>query len=126
MHGEARMEERLMDDSVPAMVWSARPDMSCEYLSREWLRFTGYSKEQALGDGWSRAVHPEDLVRWLDTCVRAFDAREPFEIQYRLRRRDGAYRWVLERGVPRHSSGGLFLGFVGSCTDIDALKRAAA
>jgi PAS domain S-box-containing protein len=106
------------------MVWTARPDMSCEYLSREWLQFTGYSAEQALGDGWARTVHPEDLARWLDICVRAFDAREPFAIEYRLRRRDGEYRWVLDRGVPRYSPDGVFLGFAGACFDIDERKRA--
>jgi PAS domain S-box-containing protein len=113
----------LLDEGVPAMVWSARPDMSCEYLSREWLRFTGLPVELALGDGWSRGVHPEDLARWLDTCVRAFDAQEPFSIEYRLRRHDGEYRWVLDRGVPRHGPGGAFLGYVGTCVDIDDRKR---
>src|SRR4051812_9006289 len=106
------------------MIWRARPDLSCEYASPEWLRFTGYSAEQALGDGWSRVVHAEDLARWLDTCVRAFDAREPFEIEYRLRRRDGEYRWVLDRGAPRESRDGVFLGYAGVCIDIDARKRA--
>jgi PAS domain S-box-containing protein len=110
-------------EQVPVMAWTARPDMSCESLSREWLAFTGYSAEQALGDGWSRGVHPEDLGRWLDTCVRAFDSREPFEIEYRLRRRDGEYRWVLDRGVPRYSRDGQFLGYAGVCIDIDLRKR---
>ena len=112
-----------MDESIPAMAWAARPDMSCEYLSRAWLEFTGLPAEQALGDGWSRGVHAEDLARWLDACVRAFDARAPFEIEYRLRRRDGDYRWVLDRGVPRYSRDGVFLGFSGACVDIDARKR---
>ncbi len=111
-------------EPVPVMLWRARPDLSCEYLSHQWLDFTGYTEQQALGDGWSRTVHPEDLARWLDTCLRAFDAREPFEIEYRMRRRDGEYRWVLDRGVPRYSKDGLFLGFVGTCVDIDARKRA--
>jgi PAS domain S-box-containing protein len=111
-------------EDVPVMLWRARPDLSCEYLSRQWLDFTGCSPEQALGDGWSRGVHPEDLARWLDTCVRSFDAREPFEIEYRLRRRDGEYRWVLDRGQPRYAKDGLFLGFVGTCTEIDERKRA--
>jgi PAS domain S-box-containing protein len=113
----------VMDETIPAMVWTARPDMSCEYLSREWLRFTGLSAGQALGDGWSRGVHPEDLARWLDTCVRAFDAREPFSIEYRLRRHDGEYRWVLDRGVPRFSQDGAFSGYAGTCVDIDERKR---
>jgi PAS domain S-box-containing protein len=115
---------RLVDESVPAMVWAARPDMSCEYLSREWLRFTGLAEEQALGDGWARAVHPEDLARWLDACVRAFDAREELQLDYRLRRHDGEYRWIRDRGAPRLSADGVFLGFAGACVDIDECKRA--
>jgi PAS domain S-box-containing protein len=115
---------RFKGEGDRAMVWTARPDMSCEYLSREWLAFTGYSAEQALGDGWPHGLHPEDLARWLDTCVRSFDAREPFQIEYRLRRRDGAYRWVLERGVPRYSPDGVFAGFAGTCVDVDERKRA--
>src|SRR6185436_13208115 len=111
-------------EPLPVMLWRARPDMSCEYLSRQWLDFTGCKEEQALGDGWSRSVDPEDLALWLDTFVRSFDAREPFEIEYRLRRRDGEYRWVLDRGLPRYSRDGVFLGFVGSCIDIDERKRA--
>jgi len=114
----------LMDDTIPAMAWAARPDMSCEYVSRAWLDFTGFAEEQALGDGWSRGVHPEDLARWLDACVRAFDACEPFEVEYRLRRRDGDYRWVLDRGVPRRSADGVFLGYAGLCVDIHERRRA--
>jgi PAS domain S-box-containing protein len=117
------MRDLDLDQQVPVMAWTARPDMSCESLSREWLAYTGYSAEQALGDGWSRGVHPEDLARWLDACVRAFDAREPFEVEYRLRRRDGEYRWMLDRGVPRHAADGRFLGYAGVCIDIDERKR---
>jgi PAS domain S-box-containing protein len=116
---QARAEEPL-----PVMLWRARPDLSCEYVSPQWLQFTGYTEEQALGDGWSRGVHPEDLARWLDASLRAFDAREAFEVEYRLRRRDGEYRWVLDRGQPRFTADGLFLGFVGVCLDIHERKRA--
>jgi PAS domain S-box-containing protein len=98
--------------------------MACEFVSRHWLEFTGVTEEQALGDGWTRVIHTEDLTRWLDTCVHAFDAREAFEIEYRLRRRDGDYRWVLERAVPRFSRDGVFVGFVATCIDIDERKRA--
>jgi PAS domain S-box-containing protein len=105
------------------MQWAARPDLSCEYLSASWLDFTGCSAEQALGDGWSRCVHPDDLMRWLERCVRAFDERETFEIEYRLRRRDGEYRWVLDHGEPYYSRDGTFLGYVGYCVDIDDRKR---
>ena len=121
---QSAWKPRLFDEGVPAMMWLARPDMSCEYVSRAWLDYTGATPETALGDCWSQCVHAEDLARWLDTCVRAFDAREPFEIEYRLRRRDGEYRWVLDRGVPRESPDGAFLGYAGVCIDIDARKRA--
>ena len=106
------------------MHWSVRPDLSCDYLSPAWLEFTGSTLDQALGDGWSRGVHPEDLTRWLDRCLRAFDEREPFEVEYRLRRRDGEYRWVLDRAAPRYAREGTFLGYVGCCIDIDDRKRA--
>lgn len=113
----------MLDDSLPLMTWRARPDMSCEYVSRAWREFTGYASEQALGEGWSRTLHPEDLARWLDACVRAFDQRQPFEIEYRMRRRDGEYRWVLDRAAPLYSGDGVFLGYVGACVEIDEHKR---
>ena len=118
------------DDSLPCMTWHARPDTLCEHVNRAWLDYTGYTLEQARGEGWSRCLHPEDLARWLDTCVRAFDERRPFEIEYRLRRRDGEYRWVLDRAGPRFSrkegnAGGIFVGYAGVCFDIDEHKRSA-
>jgi len=112
-----------IDDDLPLMLWTARPDLSCDYVSPAWLAYTGFSLEQALGQGWSRALHPEDLARWLDACVRAFDAHEPFAIEYRLRRRDGDYRWMLDRAAPRRH-GGTFIGYAGVCVDIDQAKRA--
>jgi PAS domain S-box-containing protein len=116
-----------MRDSSPLkftdtrMRWRVRHDLTCDYLSPAWLDFTGCTPEQALGDGWSRGVHPEDLARWLDRCLRAFDEREPFEIEYRLRRWDGEYRWVVDCGVPRYSKDGAFLGYVGCCVEVDDL-----
>ena len=124
MMRDVKLATTKTEEPLPVMLWRARPDLSCEYLSEQWLEFTGCSEEQALGEGWSRGVHPEDLARWLDTCLRAFDAREPFEVEYRLRRRDGAYRWVLDRGRPRLSADGVFLGFIGACLDIHERKRA--
>lgn len=113
------------EDDLPVMLWRARPDLSCEFANRAWLAFTGYRAEDAHGHGWSRVVHPEDLARWLDTCVRAFDTRTPYEIEYRMRRHDGVYRWVLERGAPREPQGG-FAGYLGVCLDIEERKASAA
>jgi PAS domain S-box-containing protein len=110
------------DETNPLMTWRARLDMSCEQVSRAWLEYTGYTPEQALGEGWTRALHPEDLARWLEAAVRGFDLREPFEVEYRLRRRDGEYRWMLERAVPLYADG-VLVGYGGACVDIDAHKR---
>jgi PAS domain S-box-containing protein len=110
------------EDTLPVMLWSARPDMSCARVNRAWLDFTGLAAGQALGEGWARVVHPEDLPRWLDACVRAFDAREAFEVEYRMRRHDGEYRWVLDRAVPLFE-GGVFSGYAGACIDVDGYKR---
>lgn len=109
-------------DNLSLMTWHARPDMSCDYVNRAWLEFTGYTTEEALGDGWTRCLHPEDLPRWLETSVRAFDERTPFEIEYRMRRHDGEYRWVHERAAPRYGEDGQFAGFGGACVDIQARK----
>ncbi|MGQ0547992.1 MAG: response regulator [Betaproteobacteria bacterium] len=121
---DAALARSHNDDDPPAMVWTARPDLACESVSRAWCEFTGHGAEAALGEGWSRCLHPEDLARWLDACVRAFDARASFEIEYRMRRRDGQYRWVLDRARPRYARDGSFLGYVGACVDIDERKRA--
>jgi PAS domain S-box-containing protein len=110
------------DETIALMTWRARLDMSCEQVSCAWLEYTGYTPEQALGEGWTHALHPEDLARWLEAAVRGFDLREPFEIEYRLRRRDGEYRWMLERAAPQYA-GGVLVGYAGVCTDIDAHKR---
>jgi PAS domain S-box-containing protein len=114
------------DDTLRSMTWQARPDMSCEHASRAWLDYTGYSLEQALDGGWARAVHPDDLTRRQSTSARACDERRAFEIEYRLQRRDGEYRWILERAAPRYSPAGEFLGFAGACTDIDELLATVA
>ena len=122
------------DERILSMTWRARPDLSCEFVSPAWLKYTGCTLEQALGDGWARAVHPDDLARWRDTCRAAADERRPFEIEYRLRRRDGEYRWVLDRAAPRYGdscsdNGGesdRFLGYAGACTDIEELLATVA
>lgn len=123
-HAPPAASELRLAESRLAMVWTARPDLSCDYVSPAWLEYTGASAEQALGEGWSQGVHPEDLARWLDTSVQAFDARQPYELDYRLRRHDGEYRWVLERARPRFSAHGVFLGYIGICIDIHERKRA--
>lgn len=100
------------------MIWRAGLDANCDYFNDTWLAFTGRTLEQEWGVGWAEGIHFEDLQRCLDTYVDAFNARRVFEMEYRLRRADGEYRWILDRGTPRYSTDGTFAGFIGSCVDI--------
>ncbi len=119
---ESETRFRLMADAAPVMIWMTGTDRECIYLNKRWLEFTGRSLEQELGNGWVEGVHPDDRERSWRTYVEAFDRREPFEMEFRLRRGDGTYGWILSRGVPRISPDGL-LGYTGSCLDITDLKR---
>jgi PAS domain S-box-containing protein len=115
--GNAADDFRLMADCAPVMIWVSGPDRKCVYVNRPWLEFTGRTLEEALDRGWSQGIHPEDRDRVLGVHERAFSAIEPFELEYRLRRRDGWYRWLLDKGVPVVVDGELN-GFIGSCLDI--------
>jgi PAS domain S-box-containing protein len=121
---ESENRFRVMADSAPVMIWMSGTDKLFIFFSKGWLDFTGRALEQELGNGWSDGVHPEDHARCLDVYGNAFDARQGFRMEYRLRRHDGAYRWVLDTGVPRFALNGTFLGFVGSCMDITESKNA--
>jgi PAS domain S-box-containing protein len=103
--------------SAPVMIWSSGPDKRCDWFNESWLAFTGRTLEQELGDGWLEGVHPQDRERALDVYARAFDARQPFSTEYRLRHRDGTYRRVLDEGVPR-TVDGRFYGYIGSAVDV--------
>jgi PAS domain S-box-containing protein len=115
---------RLVADTTPALIWMSGTDQLCTFFNKGWLDFTGRSIDFELGNGWAEGVHPEDLQRCLDTYVRAFDAREKFTMEYRLRRYDGEYRWVLDLGVPRFNQDASFAGFIGSCVDVTDRKVA--
>ena len=105
-------------EQAPIMIWRANPSTECDYFNQQWLRFTGRRMEQELGNGWAEGVHPEDLDRCLEIYLSAFEKREIFEMEYRLRRHDGAYRWLFDRGVPFNDDHGNFAGYIGSCIDI--------
>ncbi|MGH7429873.1 MAG: PAS domain S-box protein, partial [Candidatus Methylomirabilaceae bacterium] len=115
---ESEERFRLLADTAPVLIWMSGPDTLCTYFNRGWLEFTGRTLEQEMGDGWVEGVHPEDVERCLDTYRSAFDARRSFRMEYRMRRADGEYRWILDEGVPRMTAAGSFAGYVGSAIDI--------
>lgn len=119
---EARF--RTMADSAPVLIWMSDPDMLCNYINQGWLDFTGRTVEQELGHGWTGGIHKEDYARCLDTYCSAVDLRQPFKLEYRLRRADGVFRWIYDSGTPRFTSAGEFLGYIGSCIDIGDRKEA--
>ena len=117
---------RIMADTAPVMIWMAGTDKLCTFFNKPWLDFTGRSLEAEFGNGWTEGVHPEDLEHCVQTYVACFEARRPFGMDYRLRRHDGQYRWIFDQGVPRVSSRGTFLGYIGSCVDVTERKQAEA
>ena len=121
---ESEARFRTMADSAPVLIWSDDPDQGCVFHNQTWLNFTGRSLAQEVGDGWLESMHPDDRASWSHRYALAVEARESFTIEYRLRRSDGEYRWMLETGVPRWLPDETFAGFVGSCVDITERKEA--
>jgi PAS domain S-box-containing protein len=109
---------RLMADSAPVMIWQVGPDKGCTWVSKPWLDFVGRTMDQELGDGWAKNIHPDDFDRCWQTYSTAFDARKPFSMEYRMKRHDGQYRWLLDSGVALFLPDGQFAGYIGSCIDL--------
>jgi PAS domain S-box-containing protein len=121
---ESESRFRLVADTAPVMIWMSGTDKLCTYFNKPWLNFTGRSIESELGNGWADGVHSEDLRRCMDTYSNAFDHCEEFRMEYRLRRHDGEYRWILDIGVPRFNQDRSFAGYIGSCIDVTEHIRA--
>jgi PAS domain S-box-containing protein len=121
---ESEERFRLMSNTAPVLIWTAGTDKLCTYFNKPWLDFTGRPLSAELGNGWADGVHPEDLRQCIETYSRAFDQREPFRMEYRLRASDGEYRWLLDIGVPRFNSDNSFAGYIGSCIDVTERKLA--
>ncbi len=113
---------RQMSDNAPVMIWVAGPDKRCTFFNNTWLEFTGRTLEQEIGGGWVEGVHPDDTERCMQVYETNFDARHPFQMEYRLQRHDGGYRWILDVGKPAYSPSGEFTGYIGTCTDIHEQK----
>jgi PAS domain S-box-containing protein len=115
---------RLVTNTAPVLIWMSGPDKLCTYFNQSWLEFTGRSLQAQIGNGWLENVHAEDLDTCLQTYTNAFDRRERFEMEYRLRRHDGEYRWIVDLGVPRFQQDGSLAGYIGSCMDVTERKLA--
>jgi PAS domain S-box-containing protein len=109
---------------APVMIWMSDPDKRGVFFNKGWLEFTGRTVDQEMGAGWLEGIHAVDLGHCLDVCGTAFGKREPFTVEYRLRRKDGEYRWLLDTGTPRFEPDGTFLGYIGSCIDITERRQA--
>jgi PAS domain S-box-containing protein len=121
---ESEERFRNMADATPIMIWMSGPDQGCSYFNQQWLDFTGRTMDEELGTGWAEHIYPEDYIRCLDIYSKSFDLRKPFEMEYRLRRTDGEYRWVYNKGTPCFSTPDhVFLGYIGSCLDITERKE---
>ena len=119
---ESEERFRLIANTVPVAIWIADASKQCTYVNQRWLDLTGRPFEAALGTGWKDRIHPEDIERIWIGYATAFDRREPFQVEYRVRGHDGEYRWVLANGVPRYSGSGSFAGYIGSATDVTERK----
>jgi PAS domain S-box-containing protein len=105
-------------DAAPVMIWISGKDKYCVWFNKPWLTFTGRLLAEEVGDGWTQGVHQDDFDRCTKVYSSHFDARKDFRMQYRLRRNDGAYRWIDDTGIPRFARDGTFLGYIGSCIDV--------
>ena len=120
---ESELRYRTLANSGQGLIWTAGLDKKCNYFNQTWLDFTGRVLDQELGDGWVEGVQPDDLERCVATYVTAFDRRERFSMDYRLRHHSGEYRWIQDDGSPRFDDAGHFLGYIGHCLDITERKN---
>ncbi|AFL89594.1 PAS domain S-box [Terriglobus roseus DSM 18391] len=121
-------ETRLhfLTESIPQLLWTAKKDGSCEFVSESYARFLGVEPSACLGQGWYQFTHPDDISRAVEVWKESIEQKHTFVVEYRLRRYDGEYIWFLHRAVPRISDTGETLEWIGSSTDIEQQKRSEA
>ena len=117
-------EYAALVEQAPILIWRADTSAACDYFNERWLAFTGRTMGQEAGSGWAEGVHPDDYEKCLAIYIGAFEGRQTFEMRYRLRRYDGEYRWIFDRGVPMFLPDGTFAGYIGSCIDVTEQVKA--
>ena len=122
---ESERRFRTLAEALPQLVWTARPDGSSDYLSRQWVEYTGVPEAEQLGDRWVEVVHPDDRERTMACARAAVEGNAPYDLEHRIRAADGTYRWFQTRGRPLCDESGRIVKWFGTCTDIDDQKRAA-
>jgi PAS domain S-box-containing protein len=124
IHSENSDDWRSLTEALPQLVWSAAPDGACDYFSTQWTEHSGVAEAELLGWRWLRTLHPEDRERTRNFWLESVAGRHPYDVEYRVRRRDGEYRWFKTRGVPIRDTSGNIVKWFGTCTDITDLRRA--
>jgi PAS domain S-box-containing protein len=119
---EREIQYQNLANSGLALIWTSGIDKLCNYFNETWMKFTGRTLEQELGNGWTEGIHPDDFDRCIATYITAFDRNEAFEMEYRLLHFSGEYRWILDLGTPNYNSAGEFAGYIGNCFDITERK----
>jgi len=120
---ESERRFRSLVDTAPVMVWISDSDGLFIYFNKPWLQFTGTPADSQLGNRWGTLLHPQDHQPTVTEYLSAFKDRKPFTLEYRLRRHDGTYHWIMDTGIPRRGPEGQFLGYIGSCIDIEDRKK---
>lgn len=121
---ESEQRFRVLADDAPVLIWLADADRQYVWLNQRWRDFTGRPLAREVGEGWAEGIHPADRDNVLAHFAAAAAHRREFQMEYRLRRHDGLYRWMLSRGLPRFSAAGAFAGFIGSCIDVSDRRLA--
>ncbi|MBF0344941.1 MAG: diguanylate cyclase [Nitrospirae bacterium] len=121
---ESESRFHIMADSAPVFIWMSDNGTGRNYFNKVWLDYTGKTLSEEENEGWLKGVHPEDYQRCKETILKVYEEKQPFRMEYRLKRHDGVYRWILDTGTPRKTSDGKFVGFIGSCIGITERKEA--
>ena len=122
---EREEQFRFIADTAPVIVWMSDVSKDCTYLNRTWLKVTGQPFDAALGNGWMDRIHPGDVAQCWESYTRAFERRESFQMDFRLRRSDGEYRWMVSTGAPQYRGDGSFAGYIGFAIDVTERRLAA-